>query len=707
MKNVTGIVTTQGNVNASNAVECQIDPGAMGIVMEILSKMYSDGYLAVLREYSCNARDAHISMGQQAPVEVTLPTVLQPSLLIRDFGPGLDQDGLIRVFGTYGASTKRDTNDQVGAFGIGSKSAFTMGQQFVVTGIKDCVKTVALFALNESNVGTINILQEQETTEPNGVLVSLAVEDPERMAATAAKFFSTWDKSTVLVNGVAPEVVWDKGYAFNDEVHVIPDAEGDVMVVMGAVGYPVRTAILHKVASVLRKDERPGAAFATALASWGADNDVFLTVPIGGVDIAPSREDLRDTNRTVEALGAIFDRVADEILDRVRSDVDKATTWVEAYRAWKTSTATLEGFPAKFEQVTWQGHKFFEVNVDLRVLYLKTKSYRATRKTLHHDAKFHMSLERLDKTLVITDVSLADVNAVSRSAKRFIEGNEQGYEWLLLSPATAASYSWFTYGVDGGAATMTLTEFKEVMKGMRKAAGPRMVNEPSYDQVPGKASKTASERTPLSEIVEDGRDILLFHETSTIVPSSMLEKALEGDYQLVVLTPTQTEAALARRLPEDMEIVGGRKVCRDLAVEYVEAADAKIQEVLKARALKSAYYSADWDEALNVYGARRDEILHDEFLAGLTAYEAAVKAADVTIDGMETVEAIARWLGRALVDSEDVEIEVPDVDETYPLLQHWSGNRTWYSNSDPAVQAETQRLTTHGIAYLNGLALSE
>ena len=33
---------------------------------------------------------------------------------------------------------------------------------------------------------------------------------------------------------------------------------------------------------------------------------------LGAVDIAPSREALRDTNRTVEALGAIFDRVAEE-----------------------------------------------------------------------------------------------------------------------------------------------------------------------------------------------------------------------------------------------------------------------------------------------------------------------------------------------------------------------------------------------------------
>jgi len=50
------------------------------------------------------------------------------------------------VYARYGASTKRGTNDQVGAFGLGCKSAFTLGQQFVVTAVKDGQRTVALFA---------------------------------------------------------------------------------------------------------------------------------------------------------------------------------------------------------------------------------------------------------------------------------------------------------------------------------------------------------------------------------------------------------------------------------------------------------------------------------------------------------------------------------------------------------------------------------
>ena len=100
-----------------------IDPSGMAHVMAILTNLYANAPLAVLREYATNARDSHVAAGSDRPIEVDLPTDLNPSLVIRDFGVGLSEQEIIDVYARYGASTKRDTDDQVGAFGLGWRLA--------------------------------------------------------------------------------------------------------------------------------------------------------------------------------------------------------------------------------------------------------------------------------------------------------------------------------------------------------------------------------------------------------------------------------------------------------------------------------------------------------------------------------------------------------------------------------------------------------
>lgn len=52
------------------------------------------------------------------------PTSLAQYLEFKDFGIGMSEDTIMTVFTQYGNSTKNDSNDEVGGFGIGSKTAF-------------------------------------------------------------------------------------------------------------------------------------------------------------------------------------------------------------------------------------------------------------------------------------------------------------------------------------------------------------------------------------------------------------------------------------------------------------------------------------------------------------------------------------------------------------------------------------------------------
>ena len=103
-------------------------------MFKILSdSLYSDKVMAVIRELSTNANDAHIAAGNRNPFKVTLPTQTNPNFTVRDYGTGLSQEDMEELYTTYGASNKNDSNDFTGCLGLGSKSPFAYTKSFTTT----------------------------------------------------------------------------------------------------------------------------------------------------------------------------------------------------------------------------------------------------------------------------------------------------------------------------------------------------------------------------------------------------------------------------------------------------------------------------------------------------------------------------------------------------------------------------------------------
>ena len=102
---------------------------------EILSSnLYQNKTLAVIREITCNAVDAHTVIGAPiSSIKVHLPTYADPVFYVRDYGHGLSHDDVLSLYTTYFRSTKDQDNTQIGGFGLGSKSPFAVADQFTVT----------------------------------------------------------------------------------------------------------------------------------------------------------------------------------------------------------------------------------------------------------------------------------------------------------------------------------------------------------------------------------------------------------------------------------------------------------------------------------------------------------------------------------------------------------------------------------------------
>lgn len=321
-------VTVQGNFSGQSTA-MGIDPGSLVHLQSILTNLYSDPVLAVIREYSTNALDAHRASGQTRPIEVTLPSAFSPSFVVKDYGIGMSVDDIQKIYSQYGASTKRETNDQTGMLGLGSKAALSYSPSFSVTAIQAGVKTVALVSRSDETFGVVNILDTLSTDEPDGVEISVPVAkayDYPKFAVKAEKFFMFWKSGEVLVNEQEP--VWfvgvDAGQGAVINVHPITGKVdkriGESVIVMGGVTYP-----------------------------WpGIVNDYGLVVfaPMGAVDFTPAREELHMTQRT-DAFIRSYSKIKRE--DAFANHITKFSTLKEAY-VW---ASTIDKSSYKSYQWNW------------------------------------------------------------------------------------------------------------------------------------------------------------------------------------------------------------------------------------------------------------------------------------------------------------------------------------------------------------------
>ena len=316
-------VQLQNTSNIDAEAEFGMDKKDMPHITNLLRKqIYSDKLMAILREYSTNAYDAHVDAGiQQIPIEVTLPTLTNQSLSIRDFGEGLTEQDVMKIYIKYGASTKRNSNSVTGCLGIGCKSGFAYSTQFTITTYKDKVTTQYLARIDENNIGTISKLSENNTDESNGVKVSIPISqnDHEELRTKAKHLFKFW-KVRPKINIELPEITFKKeeqGWALVDSSDDNYQRRSQSSTIfMGNIPYPVDTSILNS------GDQRVNSLLNC--------NNMVIYAPLGSLDIAASRETLEYTSRTKNSLLVFANRACDDLAYEINAELDQIKSPIKA-----------------------------------------------------------------------------------------------------------------------------------------------------------------------------------------------------------------------------------------------------------------------------------------------------------------------------------------------------------------------------------------
>jgi hypothetical protein len=474
VKNATGArrrVRTTGTLTAQST-EMTISHDGMGIVMKLLSNLYTNPNEAVLREYACNARDAHIEAGQDRPIEISLPNNLMPNLTVRDYGVGMSFEDIVNVYARYGESTKRDTNSQIGAFGIGAKSAFAVTTSFTVSAVKDGQKTNVLFSLNDQGIPSYQILFEGPTDDPNGVEVTLGVENVNAVVDAAKRLFRYWKPGTVLVDGEQPEHAWANTEALAEGIYANWSHRSQFSafeLVMGGVPYAIPNALWDEVSAEARQFR--AVAQATRIS-------FVLDVPIGSVDISPNREDLKITPRTRKTFAKLIEVTANGMNAWITAQLDQSANLWEASRFYEKLVSKLN-WTTNPRAIKWKGQS---LGSDTALFTLPTFSLAVGRysyvtgstskRTVRSEGiSFSIVNPKIDDVLFVTGVPEDKQNTVRLYAKAVLA--DLGKNRIVVSEAESGSNYWFSYGEgsDTPVDSMSFVNYHALGRGLRKSQG--------------------------------------------------------------------------------------------------------------------------------------------------------------------------------------------------------------------------------------------
>lgn len=317
-------------------------------MFEILSSnIYRNKPLAVVREYSCNAYDAHVAAGKKdVPFEVHLPNAFEPYFYIRDFGTGLSPEDVTDLYTTYGRSTKTNENESIGMLGLGSKSAFAYTDQFTVTTYWNGIEYTYSAFLSEEGVPTITLLMSQQTTEENGLKIYVPVKssDFKSFEDSAIKVFEWFEvKPSILGSSVSMETrteylidtdtysVFKTGKLSAYEYREIFGFMGGVIIKQGNVVYPVRYADFDKDSLTPEQGEVLQSRY----------SNLLIKLPIGSVDISASREELNYDKNTQKTIKEVLQKVLDNITNEVQKQVDECKEETDLWLKFHTVSDQL------------------------------------------------------------------------------------------------------------------------------------------------------------------------------------------------------------------------------------------------------------------------------------------------------------------------------------------------------------------------------
>lgn len=299
------------------------------------STLYQNKIGSIVREISCNAVDGHtMAAKKDVPFEIHLPDMFEPWFSVRDFGVGMDRATIQNVFTKYFESTKDQSNDAIGAFGLGAKTPFSYTDQFTVTSITNGEKVVySAYILND--LPQIDEMHSEPTALPQGVEIKISVkkEDYSKFKDEVVKQLRYFKVKPKIVNG---SVNWPVATPISstDSFTLYKGEYGNrgIVILQGDVGYDLQHGNMKDIDGEI----------STFIQQINNNYKLVIDFPIGKIGVTASREGVEYDTKTVanivDRLNLIRSIMGKEVNDKI---AECTTNFQRNTVYWKMSSLEM------------------------------------------------------------------------------------------------------------------------------------------------------------------------------------------------------------------------------------------------------------------------------------------------------------------------------------------------------------------------------
>jgi len=325
--------------------------GDLGMIFDILrNKLYSNPIAAICREISCNARDTMRAVGRaDEPIHIHLPNSLEPFYTVKDFGEGISPDRMEHVFIKYAASTKRDDNIQLGAYGIGAKTPFSYTSSFNIITVFKGQKYHYCAFIDETKVGKMALMSSEATTDPNGTEIIVPVKTVDfgafvRETANSTnhwnlkpKFFGgnvNYDQATTLLSGENWKVVE------NDRSNGSYYASKEIKIILDGIQYTLDNSFFKSCPSPKIIDQ--------------LSSSLYLYFGIGDISLSANRETIYFDKATQNKIFEKIKFAIENIKIKAAEEISKCKSLMDAYTYAHLNLKPISSVPSFFVPLTWK-----------------------------------------------------------------------------------------------------------------------------------------------------------------------------------------------------------------------------------------------------------------------------------------------------------------------------------------------------------------
>jgi len=318
-----------------------ISVDSLPFMFRILSKSYYSRKIdSIVRELVSNCFDSHIEAGVKEPVIIERHYDIENdnyNIIFKDVGVGMNPERMYKIFNQWFTSTKRGSNDYIGAFGLGSKSPFSYTDSFNIITVHDGLKYDYEYVLGDSLPELISNYGYETIVEGPFTRLASSTEGPKEVQIPKGIPTTEGNGTEIIISLLnkndyrAFEESIKKELCYFDDVYVL--------------GFPN----INNDYSIYRKESflfRPNGSYSDELhivlgkccypIDWKAINRERVELPfgirfeIGELQVTPNREslvyDASDDDTIANKINTKIDLVLEEVNDLISKGGEERET---------------------------------------------------------------------------------------------------------------------------------------------------------------------------------------------------------------------------------------------------------------------------------------------------------------------------------------------------------------------------------------------